>query len=173
MPPKQQPLRGEYWWRQPEPVPVAAMALLALPDRISVAVSYGAQARRQALSIALRRSETGLDHLNLQALVLRGDTRAPGVTRDLFVLLMNTVVTLLQRHCYPRLSLGGTVPTRLDCGHDSIELPWQQFGFQVLGEPLRQRRRILARVRNLHGASSTLRSNWPPHQLPWEEVSWQ
>lgn len=171
--PQQPPLSGEYWWRQQEPVPAAAMALLALPDHIRIAVSYGAQTRRQALSLALRRSETGLDHLALQPLVHRGDLHAANATSDLFVLLMNTLVTLLQRHNPPELSLGGTVPTGLDCGGDTIALPWQRFGFQLFGEPSQHRRRVLARVRDLRIAASMEQDPWPPHQLPWEQVQWQ
>lgn len=171
--PLQQPLAGEYWWRQPEPIPVAVMALLTLPSRLSIAVSYGAESRRQALSLSLSQSTTGLDHLTLQALEHRGDTQAMNTTFDLFVLLMNTMVTLLQRHCMPGLSLGGTVPTRMDHELGGIDLPWQRFGFQLLGETAQGKRRVLARVRNLHLATPMARGHWPPPQVPWEEVQWQ
>jgi hypothetical protein len=164
---------GEYWWRQPEPVPLAALALLTLPSRISVAVSAGADSRRQSLSLALSQSETGLDHLVLRPLERRGDAAVTDLTRDVFILLLNTMVTLLKRHCPPRLSLGGAVPTRLNDEHGSIELPWQQFGFQLLGEATRGQRRVLARVRNLQLAGAAVPGSWPPPQLPWAEVQWQ
>lgn len=171
MPSCRQPRSGEYWWRQPDPVPVAVMALLTLPSRISIAVSYDAEERRQSLTLALSQSETGLDHLTLQPLAHYGPATA--ATADLFMLLMNTLVTLLQRHCQHGLSVGGTVCTRLDKEHGGIDLPWQAFGFQLLGEVSQNRRRVLARVRNLHLLTPASRSSWPPHQLPWQEVQWQ
>lgn len=172
MPLRQQPCTGEYWWRQPEPVPVAVMAILTLPGRISIAASHGAEEQRESLTLALSQSETGLDHLTLQSLEHHGLVTV--VTSDLFVLLMNTLVTLLQRHCPQRLSIGGTVFTRLQKrGAGNVDLCWQQFGFQLLGEVGQQRRRALARVRNLHVATTASRRPWPPQQLPWHEVQWQ
>lgn len=161
--------RGEYWWRRKEPIPVAMLALLNLPSRLSVAISYGADDRRQTLSMVLDRSETGFDHLALQGPRHRGNATA--ATEDIFVLLMNTLITVLQRHCTPQLSLGGSVFTKLACDKDDVDLPWQRFGFQLLGEG--GRRRILARVRNLRVISTNSAGPWPPQQVFWNEVQWR
>lgn len=149
------------------------MALLTLPSRISIAVSHGEQSRRQSLSLALSQSKTGFDHLMLQPLERHGEAPASGITHDLFILLMNTLVTVLQRHCQPRLTLGGTVLTCLEGEHGAIPLPWQRFGFQLLGETGQDKRRVLARVRNLQPATTISHGSWPPSQLPWAEVQWQ
>jgi hypothetical protein len=164
---------GEYWWRRSEPMPVAVMALMTLPSRVSIAVSYGAESLRQSLTLSLSQSETGMDHLIFRGIEHNGDKTAPAVTHNLFALLGNTLVTVLQRHCRPQLSLSGTVPIRLSNEHSIIHLPWQQFGMHLLQKPARGKRRFFSRVRDLHVAEFNSQLDWPPQQLPWNEVRWE
>lgn len=172
--PQQQPIcPGEYWWRQDTPEPVAVLAGIALPGHFGVAVSCGAGAQRQALSLRLGRSDTGLEHLVVREFEYHSDAAVSDNTCNLFVLLLNTLVVVLQRHCPPQLSLSGRVPTQLGAAGASIELIWELFGLQMLGDGNRGQRRLLGRVRNLRVAAPATTSVWPPQQLPWREVLWQ
>lgn len=167
------PCSGEYWWRQPDPVPVAVMVLLTLPTRISIAASYGAGALRQSLTLSLSQSETGMDHLILREVEHNGNKGTMNITGKLFKLAANTMVTVLQRHCAPRLSLSGTVPIRLGHEPSAILLPWQQLGLHLLQKPARGKRRFIARVRDLQVVESDSPMCWPPLQVPWSEVHWE
>jgi hypothetical protein len=164
---------GEYWWRQSAPAPVAVLALLTLPIRISIAASYGVGSLRQSLTVSFSRSETGMDHLILRGMEHNGNKAAPLVTHNLFALLGNTLVTVLRQHCAPQLSLSGVIPVQLHDEQAAIPLAWQHFGIHLSQKTMPGKRRFFARVRDLRTMEFDSQLDWPPQELPWSEVHWE
>lgn len=164
--------RGEYWWSQREPQPAAVIAVLQLPHRCSIAASFGQDLRRQSLTFALVQSPTGLGHLILSDLQHHGCAEEPDVTADLFDLLLNTTVTILDHHCQRQVTLGGLVVSALLPGPQQIELDWDGWGFQVLTAAAPAHSRILARVRNLKYTKRPSRTAFFPAQLAYERLQW-
>jgi len=164
--------RGEYGWSQSQPVDATLVVVLHLPHRCSLAVSFGRDARRQSLTLALAQSATGLNHLTLADVAHSGCAVEPDVTRDLFYCLLNTTVAVLQHHCPHQISLSGPVPEALLSGEHRIELPWEQWGFQRLAVPAPGYRRVLARVRNLKVATPAIHTNHFPVALGRDALQW-
>jgi hypothetical protein len=164
--------QGEYLWSQSDPVYAMLIAVFHLPHRISVAASIGQDTRRQSLTLSLAQSATGMNHLTLSGLEHHGHAEEPAATRDLFYLLMNTTVALLQHHCPRQLSLGGQVPCTLLPGPRSIALAWELWGFQLLAAASPGSRRVLARVRTLRIETSPSCTDLMPLALRQAELQW-
>jgi hypothetical protein len=164
--------RGEYWWSQSGPAYAALIAVLHLPHRISVAASFGQDQRRQSLTLSLAQSATGMGHLMLSDLEHHGCIEEPAATRDLFYLLMNTTVALLQHHCQRQVSLGGQVPCTLLSGPQRIVLAWDLWGFQLLAAASPGYRRVLARVRTLKIETSPPLAGHFPLELTQAQLQW-
>ena len=164
--------RGEYWWRQSQPVQASVIAVLHMPHRCSFAASFAQDLRRQSLTLSLVQSPTGLGHLILTDLEHHGHAGEPGVTEDLFRLLLNTTVTLLRHHCERQVTLGGQVPGALLTGSQRIALAWEQWGFQLLSAPAPDRLRLLARVSSLKRFKLPPRTGYFPIKLTQEALQW-
>lgn len=164
--------QGEYWWSQGQPLPAAVTAVLQLPHRCSIAASFGQDSRRQSITLALVQSPTGLGHLMLSDLEHHGCAEEPDVTADLFALLMNTTVTMLDHHCERQVTLGGSVVNALLSDPQQIMLAWEAWGFQVLTASTLAQSRILARVRNLKCAKLPSRTAFFRTQIAYEMLQW-
>lgn len=159
---------GEYNWSQRLPIPVALNALMHLPHHCSLSVSAGEDERRQSLGMALAHSTTGFGHLTISELTHKGCTTDAAITHDLLYLLLNTMITLLKKHCPPRFSVGGSAPAAVLSGIDVLTIPWDSWGFQMSSV----RPRILARVRELKTAVMPSRAGHFPTHLDQEALQW-
>jgi hypothetical protein len=164
--------RGEYWWSQSEPIQASVIAVLHLPHRCSIAVSFGEDLRRQSLTLSLVQSPTGLGHLVLTDVKHNGCADEPTVTEDLYRLLMNTTIILLRHHCDRQVTLGGQVPAALLSDSLRIALTWERWGFQLLSAPAPDRLRLLARVGTLKRFKLPSSTGYFPTKLAREALQW-